>query len=210
MLVRQSGGYVSPQRLCEKRSSAFKVRKKNWLSRPKGTSFHTVSHINLRSKGGSCQSGKGQQAFPSLQHATAPFSTQPDRERYARSTAKESRTSSLRLRTLTSFRSHALESRCSTWCLNTSSSAKSEPATPARDRNVEISSMKCCLSSCKTQVCSSCCTLYCCIRVLLSRDAHPAREVDSTACSSTPSSLNHLKQPSSVASERNRSSAVTA
>src|SRR6266571_5766502 len=92
------------------------------------------------------------------QHSTA-LSIQHDRERYARSTAKERQTSSLRFRNLTSFRSHALELRCSTSCLNASSSSKRGPVTPAssaRDRSVEISTMNCCMSSCKTQVCCSC------------------------------------------------------
>ncbi len=33
------------QRLCAKRSFAFKVRKEKWLSRPKETSLHTVSQV---------------------------------------------------------------------------------------------------------------------------------------------------------------------
>ena len=44
---RVGGNEAPTERLCEKRSSAFKVRKKNWLSRPKETSFHTVSEVPL-------------------------------------------------------------------------------------------------------------------------------------------------------------------
>ena len=106
-------------------------------------------------------------------HSTA-LSIQHDRERYARSTAKERQKSSLRFRHLTSFRSHALELRCSTSCLNAYSSSKRGPVTPAstaRDRNAEISAMNGCMSSCKTQVCCSCSIMSCCICVFLSRSA---------------------------------------
>src|SRR5205823_6003207 len=116
------------------------------------------------------------------------YNTQQDRELNARSTVKERCTSSWRFSTLTSFCSQALESRCSTSCLKTSSSAKRLAATPAsaaRDRSVEISSMNSCMSSCKTEVCCFCCTVYCCICVLPSQDAHPAREVNSSVCSLT-------------------------
>jgi hypothetical protein len=126
--------------------------------------------------GNQCANGRAAE-----QDSTATCSTQPDRELNARSTASERPTSSLRFRTLTSFRSQALASRRSASCLNTSSFAKrlsATPATDARDRNAEISSMNCYLPSCKKQACCSCCNSFCCIRFLLSRSAHPTREVN--------------------------------